>query len=123
MKIMIHVTKEIIAKSRFCELYDAPKNCAISFAVAELFPYAKTFSKRVCLLCSGRRPTTDYFVGLPEIAQRFIVKFDTTSPPERLRMDPVQFEIHVPDFIIDEIGISQVYKILSESKTLTHVNP
>lgn len=115
MKIMIHVTKDIIARSRFCTLHNASTNCAISFAIAELFPDARTRYFGVHVL-------GDY-VKLPEKAQKFILDFDKRSPDDRLSMDPIQFEINVPDFIIDEIGIGQVYKILSESKTLTHVNP
>ena len=37
-------------------------------------------------------------------------------------MNTIQFEIDVPDDLINQIGINEVYKILSESKTLEHVN-
>jgi len=59
---------------------------------------------------------------LPKEAILFIRQFDLSTPLQRVAMNTIQFEIDVPDDLINQIGINEVYKILSESKTLEHVN-
>ena len=117
MKILVKVTKEILWKSKMCMLDQSVyTNCAVSLAIREIIPMA-----------SVRRQYIDmdhYKIRLPEIASSFIDEFDSLvdSPSRRVLMTPISFEIDVPNEVIESIGISQVYKILSESKTLEHVN-
>lgn len=40
----------------------------------------------------------------------------------RLSLAEFEFPIEVPDHYLNRIGLGEVYKILSESKTLRHVN-
>jgi len=117
MKILIKVTKEILERSKYCNfaICDVTANCAIALAVRELFPEASVGCETMMLAgCSVR---------LPNEASLFINEFDSNGPVHRQLMPPISFEIDVPDYVIDQIGIGQVYKALSESKTLEHVNP
>jgi hypothetical protein len=60
-------------------------------------------------------------VILPQIAKEFISEFDESMPDERVLMQPFSFEIEVPEYVISKIGISAIYKTLSESSTLSLV--
>ena len=73
-------------------------------------------------------PVYDPWIGivqmeLPGAARIFIMAFDTSCPEERVRIEPISFTIDVPYSLIDKIGIGEVYRILSESKTLELVQP
>lgn len=138
MKILIKVTKEILEKSSRC-IQETGFNCAIALAVREIFPNSWTRSAFIHILDMNQLNDTKikepkksfgnlideftlFMIQLPEEAQIFIDEFDSNGIKERLEMEPISFEIDVPDELINEIGISQVFKILSESKTLEHVN-
>lgn len=116
MKILIKITKEVLEKTKMCEADKLSENCAISYAVRALFPLAIT--QRTYMWFGNKEG--DY-TSLPMKAREFITAFDSLFPEERVKMKPFSFEIDVPDSVINEIGIGQVYKILSESKTLEHI--
>lgn len=119
MKIKIKVTKEILKKSMMCGVRMEPggitQNCAVALAVREIFPNADVTSFNIWL-------NDELFtnIRLPENVKRFVSLFDyyRTNPSARLDMESIDFEIEVPQAVIDRIGIGEVYKILSESKTL-----
>jgi hypothetical protein len=119
MKIRIHVTKEILEKTKSCPCNI--ENCAISEAVRGIFPnaYAIYFNLHPFPLSYE-----DVGIGikLPWEATLFIINFDKAPTDEhRAAMQPISFDIEVPDEVIEKIGINQVHKILSESKTLEYV--
>lgn len=91
------------------------QNCAVALAVREIFPNADVTSFNIWL-------NDELFtnIRLPENVKRFVSLFDyyRTNPSARLDMESIDFEIEVPQAVIDRIGIGEVYKILSESKTL-----
>lgn len=140
MKIRIHVTKEVLEQSAMCK-GEFPKsqkqfeqkigvgfNCAISVAIIQLFPYAFVgmdsviFDPRLERDCFENASITGDIVSvLPEEACDFIGDFDANTPERRARMNPISFDIDVPDSVIEQIGIEEVNKILSESKTLEAV--
>jgi hypothetical protein len=115
MKIKIHVTKDILEKTKMCgeieEQRELASNCAISVAVREIFPYA-------LVGCSTIEVQGSTIIKLPIKACNFVSAFDRNFPEERVLMDPISFDIEVPEKVINSIGISQVEKILSESLTL-----
>lgn len=117
MKITIKITKEIIYRSRFCSVNSATEmaaeNCAIARATREIFPNGYVLSDEICF---NDLPTTR--IPLPESARIFISRFDAKGPKSRLKMQPFSFEIDVPAEVIEKVGISEVYRVLSESKTL-----
>lgn len=133
MKILIKVTKEILERSKMCGVSgyrNVVRDCAVAEASREIFPTAG--------VCVDSNDDTGYVIApflcagidkdiisiqLPKSASRFIREFDCATPERRAAMEPVSFEIDVPSEVIDKIGISEVYRILSESKTLELVHP
>lgn len=133
MKIKIKVTKEILNQSKNC--VSAPCmnpgdferrvgtgfNCAISLAVNDLFDMAWVSHESISI---GQKyedifeTTHSLSINLPSEARLFIRKFDMLYPEERGGMQPIEFEIYVPDDVIESIGLSEVHRILKESKTL-----
>jgi len=136
MKILIKVTKEILKESQYCESTIEGRvgmNCAIGKAITKLFPLAWVNDNGIiifpdsqklyyALLHPKERIIDKISISLPWEATQFIHAFDELSPEERINMQPISFEIDVPNELIEKIGIGEVYKILSESKTLEHVN-
>ena len=133
MKIQINITKEVLERSSMCGRNGEQinSNCAIALAVREIMPQAHVtgwfivptdelyneFDKKYttsmrCVQGDER------VINLPETAMNFISKFDCKSPEFRVQMDEISFEIDVPNEVIDMIGLSEVYRVLSESKTL-----
>jgi len=140
MKILIKVTREILEKSANCRSSkELGLNCAISLAVREIFPNAFTTREFILpnypkslyeALFNTYRYTHLYIddvypfakISLPEKAIEFIEEFDLNDIEYRKNMNPISFEVDVPHEVIHSIGISDIYKILSESKTLELVN-
>lgn len=143
MKILVKVTKEILIKTSRCNNAFGI-NCAIAAAIREMFPHSITGNRMLSIYTEEnfikllnnpfnlyrKDQNVIYTLGYPEIAQiqlpfeamRFIRTFDITSVEHRMNLEPIQFEINVPNEVIDQIGISTAYKVLSESKTLELVS-
>jgi hypothetical protein len=135
MRITIKVTKDVLRKTAMCSggVKHIRENCAISYAVREIFPAAQTFVYAIVLSDHDVNIYEDYLlpqraidvlgdrcIPLPEIASAFIRAFDflADDPEARMNMAEISFEIDVPPAVIERIGISEVYRVLSESKTL-----
>lgn len=133
MKILIKVTKEILERTKSCGRAKKGMNCAVAVAVGEVFQNVwvardtmYVFDDTPTLLQMYYRGLEDVLksgakvtqIELPEIASNFIRHFDNRFGESRIMMKPISFEIDVPNEVIDSIGIPEVYKILSESKTL-----
>jgi hypothetical protein len=126
MKILIKVTKQVLEASKMCGVEDRmhfTTHCAIAFAVREVFPDAEVCSNyQAEIKCRHVIGTPLFKIPLCEKATDFIYTFDSCTPEERAKLNPIEFTIDVPHEVIESIGIGQVYKVLSESKTLEHVN-
>ncbi len=130
MKILIKVSKEVLERSKncLCCTDSCPTTCGVAVATRDLFPDANVSKIGINLfgykssdpLIIPRSDLPDYCY-LPTIAILFIGKFDRSTPEERVLMTPFSFEIEVPEYVIDKIGISTIYKVLSESSTLEMV--
>lgn len=120
MKLQINITKEVLRRSHMCdgETDMIAENCAIAIAVRDLFPNAHV---RLSLIRFRERKHHGNIATLPNIAQEFILNFDTSTPQERLLMQPISFEIDVPDKVIDSIGIEQVKQVLSDHPFMQEV--
>lgn len=117
MKILIKVTKDVLERSKMCSvdgLGIANKNCAIAVAIRDLFPHANVAQYS----CTLDELDINTKIVLPRDVSDFIESFDSSSPSKRVLMTPFSFEIEVPEYVISKIGIGQVYKVLSESRTL-----
>lgn len=142
MKITINVTKEIIDQ---CRHFDKDKfkmnlsewvrhwhlNCAFSVAVREIFPNAWTEAKQIIpfkdeeyktLRMKGFKQRDAELlmtkIPLPKEAKEWIEEFDQLCSVSRMFMKPISVTIDLPEKCIHKIGIEEVYKILSTSKTL-----
>lgn len=130
MKILIKITEQIIKESASCPtliegLPDFQKgavlttDCLVSRAIRDMFPAATTASEYF------RTNLTSFLndeIALPSSVSDIIAKFDRITPEERLQMKPFSFEVDIPYGVIDQVGLGEVYKILSESKTLELVS-
>lgn len=137
MRILVKITKEIIRESATCGLVSTKstieQNCLIAVGVREIFPTADVVYEmdhdtleRLGAFIRIRLPDRSriFIIPLPEIAFNAMLNFDSFSKIEaRLSREPFGFEITVPMNLITEISISQVYKILSESRNLEMVHP
>lgn len=110
MKIKIKVTKEVLRKTAFCggAIYET---CAFAYALRELIPYATVGFYYFNFGGYGN-------VKQPDDIHRWILMFDDAGPKERLNLPEISCEIELPQQVIERIGISEVYRVLSESKTL-----
>lgn len=133
MKIRIHVTKEVLQETMWCgtgrnggcapNTAEVLENCAIAYAVREIFPNAQV-SSHITI-----DPDKCYLpdVILPKKAKRFIDTFDSFArecPQKRANIHPISFDINVPDDVLEEvISVNEVHRILSESKTLELIAP
>lgn len=110
MKLKIKVTKEVLRKSMFCgtamaESASISDNCAIALAVRDIFPFAQVTPWSIKTNC--RLPA---IISLPENAKEFIYEFDELSPAKRLLLPELEFEIDLPQEVIDAINIDDIVK-------------
>ena len=126
MRILIKVTKDILEKSKNCSKLQATRSCAIAESIREIFPYASVETDTIYFLFY--KPGVDIIISinskiaLPNEATQFIAAFDSKEPESRAKMQPISFEIDVPNELIAQIGIGEVYGILSTSRTLELVS-
>lgn len=130
MKTTIHITEEIIQRSKYCnsnglaELTMVGQNCAIGLAIFDLFGnkswvadntieiHPKGFQLRTS-------PNDLIIIPLPLRAQMFVASFDVCTPEQRDNLNPISFDIELPDEVVNLIGIEEITKILTTSNTLS----
>lgn len=125
MKLQINVTKDIIIKSQFCD-EDVPFNCAVSLAIRDIFPKAGVSPLFIVPFVEGKSdfPTAikeqdkSNLIVLPINAVVFISKFDRSTPRQRLSLEPMSFEIDIPDEVIERINIDEVKGVLKDHPTM-----
>src|SRR5688572_23200458 len=134
MKLKIKVTKEILQESSNCDTKtEGGVNCALARAVRDILPTSSVQQHYIlpCLYKSiqGGAAGMGVLEGVKKkLAIRttfemadFIELFDKATPKERLEMEEQEFELDLPDWVIDMIGdgnVEEVKKIISSSKTL-----
>lgn len=123
VKLKIKVTKEILEKSAFCG-YEGPidedtmgTNCAIALAVRDIFPQAWVAPHIICPFGIKGLTHRDDII-LPQEAQNFIDVFDGYTPELRIQMSELEFEVEIPDTVIEQINISEVTSLLQNHPTL-----
>lgn len=120
-KIKIHITKDILRKSRNCG--GQADNCAFSQEIRELFPEAAVGTRTIYpnFMNRDREKASNWF-GITEEMTNFIKKFDAFSPEQIVQMPELSFEIEIPDEVLEQMDISDVHKILAESSTMELVH-
>jgi hypothetical protein len=125
MKIKINVTRDVLERSKMCGLIPGKErfvtNCMLAVAFKDLFPESFVVARHANLLGMCGMMTAPDCVILPNIAAHNRCLFDGKTPEERVLMSPFSFEIEVPEYVIERIGISTIYKVLSESSTMEMV--
>lgn len=128
-KLKIKITKDIYEKAMYCGR-GAPgpttENCAIALAVRDIFPHAAVGGSFILFDGRCRKGTILEIVRqgkklgamLPKIAMGMIVQFDTSSPERRLTLPEFEFEIDVPDEVVDSINIEDVKILLQNHPNL-----
>ena len=125
MKILIKVNRAVYSKAMLCGVTAFPPatNCAVAISVRDIDHEAVVNYLDDVGFCIEWSCGTIY--ELPKHAQKIIEAFDYLSddPLKRLDLPEFSFEVDFPEAMIEKIGIGELYRILSESKTLEHVNP
>lgn len=117
MKIKIHVTKDILERSKMCGVKKnslTVHSCAVAIAVKDIFKSVAVDGITICVYHKIGYTEID----LPEEARIFIRVFDNCKPKDRVLLPEFSFEITIPDSVIDKIGIEQATHLINESKTL-----
>lgn len=132
--LQIRVTREILKKAAYCghikekgkwlhsddESVCVASNCAIALAVRDIFPNALVepfhihpFGNEMFGACYSE-------IDLPKKATDFIMAFDDLMPEDRRIMEPLEFEVEVPDDVLKHaFSIEDLVKeLLSNHPTL-----
>jgi hypothetical protein len=128
--LRIKITKEIMNKAIFCGLplhTKVDENCAFAVALREIFPKAAVATEKAWLygrsmdgmLWPQRRSG---LIDLPPAMSDFIRKFDFTTLGERVMMIGQEFDLELPDCIIDNINIDEIQEVLKNTPHLELVN-
>lgn len=116
--LTITVTKEILERSKNCGILNdgtlLSENCAISLAIRDIFPCAKIGDLDIFPFSID----VDHAIPLPDIAKSFIWSFDHAAPEARVLMQPLSFDIELPDWVIEKIDISELKPLLENHSTL-----
>lgn len=115
-KLKITVTKEILEESKHCrsEAQFAVTSCAISRAVRDIFPKARVWSSHI----NPQTGDVNDNISLPTEAKKFIADFDKSLPIDRVNMDPISFDVELPDSLIEKINIEELRPLLTNHPTL-----
>ena len=118
----ITITKDIIGHCKNCgrqnEKDEIGKNCAIALAVKDIFP--NVYVTNYYILPFGIRHENDdaLKIQLPVIAQQFIKLFDgfSLTPNLRLLLPEFEFDIDIPDAVIEQINIDEIRGLNQEAE-------
>lgn len=116
--IKITVTKEIIMRSRPNE----PNGCAFATAVRDILPKAAVMDDRIFPFGRTDEEMKEHFPITDEMAE-FIQAFDKTTDLSATadQLGDREFEVEVPDWVVDRIDIEDVRKFLENHPNLAVV--
>lgn len=120
VRLKIKVTEDILDQSKYCE-GEIQENCAISLAIRDIFPNAQVEEKGIYLDKGRWRDNfhnSDPDITLPKKAVLFIREFDCLDAIRRVNMRPIEFELQIPDRIINKINIDELRSLLIDHPTL-----
>ena len=110
-KLKIKVTKEILERSKMCGTDDGKsvsQNCAVAHSVRDILPNAAVDGDNIWPNSS----LNDELIPLPIEAKIYISKFDYTHPDDRPSLPEIEFEIEIPDSVIEKINIDEIKPLL-----------
>lgn len=119
MKLKIKVTKDILEKSKSCQ--HKPTSCAVANSVRDIFPDVSVLGPYMYVTSAEFGPREK--IILPENVASYIATFDTyKSDEERAAMPEIEFEIEIPEEIINSINIDELRPLLDCHKNLEIVS-
>ena len=126
--LKIKVTKQILEESKYCGMN--MQSCAVARAVRDIFPNASVHFKHIFpfgTLEFSHESNVDKIVkklgvggviNLPEDATDFIRQFDSCPNICRSSLPEIEFEISIPDEVIEKININEITPLLQNHPTL-----
>jgi len=137
MQLTVNITQEILEKSKMCGIGEEKnsgmigQNCAIGCAIVDLFGLRSWVGCSHIIIYEGDiDPSTSSFgeivgsIPLPIEAFEFIEKFDRSSPTDRVNIKPFNFNIEVPDDLLETLvplNMDEIRNLISNSKSLSLV--
>jgi hypothetical protein len=117
--LKIKVTKEILEKTANCPSNSkAATNCAVAVAIRDIFPKAWVERHELYFDINDVGNMMATTTKLPKKASGFIQRFDSLYPAQRKKMKPIEFEITIPDNVIEKINIEELRPLLENHPTL-----
>lgn len=131
-KLQIKVTKAILNKSAYCgytkedgtyiasDEASVAANCAVALAIRDIFPLAFVSPDQIIPFGDAYYSHMYSEIQLPVVATQFIMEFDDTLPVDRKKMEPFDFEVEIPDDVLDKAFPIQadLESIFQDHKTL-----
>lgn len=121
----IKITKEILLICKYCGAHDdienIGENCAIAVTVKDIFPEVMVTGHHIYPF--GYFEDTNLKIRLPQVAQNFIKVFDSLAgiPNTRLCLPEFEFEISIPDEVIERVEIGEALDIFEGGKCDTNI--
>ncbi len=115
VKIKIKITKDIVLSAHPCKAAE----CAFALAVRDIFPDARV--KRFSIYpFSYMRSVEAMSMCFPISAEmtKFIDWFDTSTQKEKEKFTEREFELEIPDWVIERINIDEVKTLLQDHPIL-----
>lgn len=120
VKIKIKITKDILKESACCSYLGGKgptgRSCAFALAVRDIFPNAYVETSRIIPFYEGMQYPFTGEIGFPISREmsKFILNFDCSFPEQRVEFPEQEFELEIPDWVIEKIDIQDIIN----SKTL-----
>jgi hypothetical protein len=118
VQFTIAVTKGIIKNCKDCgnELHSAEKNCAVAFALVDIFPQVYVTNHFIFPFGIDSEKEKNIKIPLPIVAQQFIKLFDGfhLTPGLRLLLPEFEFTLDLTDEVIGHINIDEVSDFINE---------
>jgi hypothetical protein len=120
VQLKIKVTKSILERSKNCQLSAGgqgcvTRNCAVALAVRDIFPNASVTGP---YMRAKFNDGDDLKIILPRKVALFVSRFDSSTPEQRPNLPELEFEITIPDEVIERINIDELRPLLVNHPTL-----
>lgn len=121
MKLKIFITKNILEQSKNCNSQNMiGQNCAIGLAIYALFGARSWVSLNSISIYDKSIYCKDDFIycfpvaniKLPGIASNFIENFDGKTPEQKVKMNPISFDIEIPEKVVDLLGLTYIHQVI-----------
>lgn len=119
VKMKVKVTKEILAKS----VRDNGTECAIARSVRTVFPKAHIGKTVIFPFCNETEEkywceTGRSYIDMPLDMQAFIKWFDGNTESEFTEEHEMEFEMEIPDHVLEMISLDEIRPLLENHPTL-----